>query len=377
MEHVRQLRWVQFPDVVAREPPPPDNFLPLTFGWYTSSGYKGTNWIVPGDNTPTGDLVLGMLYPGSGWGTLSTQVAHLGWSGQSFQIDFFDDGSKDLGVLVLVLNGAGNFCSIGVNDNVSPGQYYFRTDQSNGNRGTIIQAARNGMAATGNWHRFRLATSSRGCTATVDGFGTGGMDSAGDPVVGYVRADDHDRSDPVVDQLGQTEELVVLRQPAPGPAHERRPASFRATACSPVPGGPSYAVASDNAGTYIYSPTSDYVPISCPMQNLSRGGSVYPTFSYVRPERLTIEDNYSSSYANDFFRRARLARNGVVTVGHQLSTVNRDFPTQVQAYLDRPASDNTLYAVSDRSAAAIMGWLPPMKNGKRSKLYDYSFRSLP
>lgn len=110
--------------------------------------------------------VLALTYSGTGW-YLLTRVDLPAVYGTSaiYQLDFQDDGTRDLGELFKAEDAQGHFAGVGVNNRVVNGYYYFRNDRD---PEMPIYARRDGMHANGDWHTFKLMVTPWGSYGTVD-----------------------------------------------------------------------------------------------------------------------------------------------------------------------------------------------------------------
>jgi len=144
-------------------------FKPVPSPWYYSTNGGSSNQIVWGLEV--------LSYSGTGWGLLSRY--DLVGTNAKYQIDFYDDGTQNLGELFYLDAPNGGFIGIGVNNSVQNGYYYVRTDQNSSNGGPRIRAPRNGRAANGNWHTLSLYVTPGGSWPTVDDIGIPGFEYGG------------------------------------------------------------------------------------------------------------------------------------------------------------------------------------------------------
>ncbi len=139
---------------------------PAPSPWSTATSGDSENYIAASSD-PIHHNELVVSYSGSGWITMSR--SDIAGSNALYEIEFWDDGTRDYGLLFMVYDAFGHFISIGVNNRVANGSYYVRTDASAGNTGYNIPAARNGASARNNWHQFQLYVTPSGSFPMVDG----------------------------------------------------------------------------------------------------------------------------------------------------------------------------------------------------------------
>jgi len=131
-------------------------------------------WSVDGASTNKINSAheLQTRYSGSGSFTVSRSadvaVSYPAGGGAVYSIQMWDPGTQDLGVLFQLI-GPNGWVAIGVNNSVANGKYYFRTDASNGNTGTVIPASRSGARASADWHTFEIYVREDGAYPLVDG----------------------------------------------------------------------------------------------------------------------------------------------------------------------------------------------------------------
>jgi len=141
---------------------------PVPSPWIWAVNGTSTNTLFPDFGDPTHGVILGLSYSGSGWYSLSRN--DVAGSNAVYQIQFWDDGSVDLGELFYAIDPNQHFIGIGVNNGVAYGQYYLRTDLNNGNHGTVIPAPRKNPSLKTNWHTFSIYVTPMGAFAGVDGY---------------------------------------------------------------------------------------------------------------------------------------------------------------------------------------------------------------
>lgn len=358
--------------------PTSNPYQPYFDFWKSSSSMNSVPTIYNGVEVATPkDHYVGIQYPGYG-------IFQLSMGGQPIiiqdyhyaQVDFFDDGTRDYGMLFQVYNTDGRWWAIAVNDNVARGKYYFRTDQNVGNTGTVIEARRDGAAATGNWHRLVI---SKWGDVYVDGIAGGTLSGLGDAPIDTMRVQGAwgkpaDRLFFDNWQIGNGVGAHVLKAAA---SMSTDPDKMK-NDCTYNDGTPidadhpplKAAVDPQENSTYIYNTDPTFsIEVRCPVDlSAARGG-------FISPMSIKVQDGYNGpqSAAVDFHARMVFTRNGVTTNGPLFNRVWQDYNGAPSWHLDLPYQQVPVYAVAEGSQAYISVRLQPMKNGKQTKLYYYRY----
>jgi hypothetical protein len=323
-----------------------------------------SNWINP-EQDHSDHYFVGH-YSGSGWWTLT------GLTGQSGRlvssIDIWDDGTQDMGILFSVDDGDGHWAGIGINNNVVNGKYYFRTDAVAGNNGTTIPAPRTAPFGAAGWHRFQIHSDQNGAYPEVDG----------------IRISDTFLY-PALKSVSTVQITANWGKPAYSVAIDNLQVSSDAGGGGLIPGKVDDCTAITGvisydrdslAGYYAYNAsTTNWTQISCPMT--PPANHAYPDTQFVSPYEWWVNDGRSTStdasvYWQDFsvegtyLRTSDYASTGTFTLSFRDSS-------NVYVHIQDPVRRKV--AITDKSAAAMVGWLPPVTNGKRSKLYSYYFNT--
>ena len=354
--------------------PTSNPYQPYFEFWKSSSSinsvptvYNGTETVSPSDH------FLGIQYPGFGAITLSMGGLPIWVNDYRYaQVDFYDDGTRDYGLLFQVFDTDGRWWGIGVNNNVARGKYYFRTDQNAGNTGTIIQARRDGAAATGNWHRFVLTK--RG-EASVDGVPAATqLAGVGTAAIDTVRVQ-ADWSKPANRLFFDNWQISHG-----GIDH----VSPNAIYCTHADGSPidessrplRKALDTQQHSYYVYNTDPTFsIEIRCPVDFSTFSASSQPIGGFVSPMAIKVQDGYGGwqNAAADFNAHMVFIRNNVTTQGPVFNRVWKDFDAETSSHLDLPGDAVPSYPFAAGSEAYISARLQPTTNGRQTKIYYYRY----
>lgn len=140
-----------------------------------------------------------------------------------------------------------------------------------------------------------------------------------------------------------------------------------AVTCTSYNGGP-IAVDTDTNGQYIYNPSSTtWTQVRCPMT------ADYPRVQYVSPSEWWVNDGRSTNsnpsvFWQDFAVQGDYNRDGNDSTSNEFSSSFKD-PTLPLIHIQDTVQQKV--AITERSTADMLGWLPPVTSGRRSKLYRH------
>jgi len=344
-------------------------------------------WAVSGSSTnqitvSSGNKVLRTNYSGSGWYTLTrNDVASTTKDGTVYDIDFWDDGTQNYGILFSVQLTDGSIAGIGVNNNVANGKYYFRTNP-NGNTGTIIQAPRNGMAFNNNWHLLQIyvvhyaanPSENRRVWAAVDGIPSTSV-ALGETVTASSVSIMGNWSKPA-----SAAYFDNFRTKNFAASFESHPVA--SGNCSATLG--SVSTGSDQNGTFLFNPSSTdwaYVDCSFPGQYLN-GYSYFVPFGWFimdnydgTPNQIDVPDNWAIAPSTTTAGKTIF---GGLAWSWQGGTLGFGFTGNLRW----PVGDDFSYDVMLPffNAGAMVhfdGWIPPVGRGGASRLYGLDYGLIP